>query len=46
VLEVRVKNLKPIAVTEREDSMDQAVKGAIIKAKASLDSVLGKLNEH
>ena len=46
VMEVRVKNLNPIAVTEREDSMDQAVKGAIIKAKASLDSALGKLNEH
>jgi hypothetical protein len=46
VLEIRVKNLKPIAVTEREDSMDQAVKGAIIKGKAALDTVLGKLSEH
>lgn len=46
VLEVRVKNLKPIAVTEQKGSMDQAVKGAILKAKASLDTVLGKLNEH
>lgn len=46
VLEVRVKNLKPIAVSHHEGSMDQALKGAILKAKASLDTALGKLNEH
>lgn len=46
VLEVRVKNLKPIAVSHLEGSMDQALKGALAKVKSSLDTVLGKLSEH
>lgn len=46
VLEVRVGSLRPIAVTNQDGSLDQAVKGAITKMKASLDTVLGRLNEH
>jgi hypothetical protein len=45
-MEVRIENIKPIAVSHQDETVDLAVKGAILKAKASLDTVLGKIKDH
>jgi len=44
LLEARVEGLQPIAVTNDANSKDDAVRGAIDKMKAALDTRLGKLN--
>jgi hypothetical protein len=43
MLEARVKGLKPIAVTHRAESLDQAVTGAADKMKNTLETVLAKI---
>ena len=45
-LEARLEGMQPIAVTNDADSIEQAVKGATDKLKASLDTVIGKLRNH
>jgi ribosome-associated translation inhibitor RaiA len=46
ILEARLQGLQPIAVTSNANSYDEAVTGAIIKLKSSLDSTIGKLRNH
>lgn len=44
MLEARLKNLNPIAVTNHGNSHEEAIKGAVDKLKTSLDSTIGRLN--
>ena len=46
VLEARVANIKPIAVTSYDNSIDQAVIGAISKLTSAIDSTLGRMATH
>ncbi|MBL7857439.1 MAG: HPF/RaiA family ribosome-associated protein [Cyclobacteriaceae bacterium] len=46
LLEARLKNRKPIAVTNQTDSYDQAIAGALNKLTASLETIMGKLRNH
>ena len=46
LLEARLKGLDPVAVTEKADSIDEAVEGAIDKMISLLDSKLGKLKKY
>lgn len=46
MMEVRLEGRQPIAVTHQAESMIHAVEGAAKKAKASLESTLGRLSEH
>ena len=43
MLEARVENMKPIAVVELADTVEQSVFGATTKLKASLDTIFGRL---
>lgn len=46
VIEVRPRNLQPMAVTEHADSTEKAFQGALDKIKKLLDSTYDKLKEH
>ena len=46
LLEVRLDNRDPIAVTCQADTAKNAVSGAIDKLKAALETILGKLQKH
>ena len=46
LLEARLENMQPIAVSDHADTVQQAVKGAVEKMKASLDTVTGRLKNH
>ncbi len=46
MIEARIEGKQPIAVTERGNDYELAVRGAIEKLKASLDAILGKLKHH
>jgi ribosome-associated translation inhibitor RaiA len=46
VLEVRMQNRTPLAVTCEANTTKNAVSGAIDKAKASMDTILGKLQSN
>jgi|SRR5690554_7294619 len=46
MLEARVANIKPIAVTSFDNSIDQAVNAAIIKLTSAIDSTLGRMSTH
>lgn len=46
VMEARMEGMQPIVVTDMNDTMMQAVNGAIIKMKAALDSAVGKVRNH
>jgi hypothetical protein len=43
VMEARLKNHQPIAVTDESDSLDEAITGAADKLKRSLDHTLSRL---
>ncbi|MDD2984558.1 MAG: HPF/RaiA family ribosome-associated protein [Crocinitomicaceae bacterium] len=45
-LEVRLEGQKPTAVKSQANTVEKAVSGAIDKMKASLDTILGKLQNH
>jgi hypothetical protein len=45
LIEARLEGLKPLAVTNHADTLEQAVEGALIKLIASLDSITGRLND-
>jgi len=45
-LEARLEGMQPIAVTNHDSTIEQAVNGALDKLKASLDSAIGKLRQH
>lgn len=44
LLEARLTNIKPIAVSHQGNSHEEAINGAIDKLKTSLDTTLGRLN--
>lgn len=44
-VEVRVAKLKPIAVTEQADTIEQAITGATGKVKRAIENSLGKLEK-
>ncbi|WP_445955385.1 HPF/RaiA family ribosome-associated protein [Yeosuana sp.] len=46
LLEARIEGRKPIAVSNQADTIEVAVSGAIDKLKASLETILGKLQNH
>ncbi|MFL6708008.1 MAG: HPF/RaiA family ribosome-associated protein [Massilia sp.] len=45
MLEARVTNYQPIAVTEHAATLHQAISGAADKLKRALDSALGRLHD-
>ena len=46
MLEARLKGKKPMAVTQQADTIEQAVSGSIDKLKASLETILGRMQNH
>ncbi len=46
VIEARIEGKHPIAVTSHANTHDQAVDSAIHKLKSSLDTMVGKMNNH
>lgn len=46
VLEARLKGLHPVAVTNRGNTHEDTVEGAIEKMKTSLNTILGRLGNH
>lgn len=46
VMEVRLRNRQPIAVTQEAATVDQALHGAAEKLKHRIESVLGRLSSH
>ena len=45
LLEARLKTIQPIVVTDKSNSYDLALSGAIDKLKITIESVLGKLQK-
>jgi len=46
VLEVRPQGLKPVAVTNQDDTIEKAISGATKKMTSSLNTLIGKLQNH
>ena len=46
MIEARVEGMQPIAVTAHGDTIHEALKGALGKLKSSLDTILGRLQNH
>jgi hypothetical protein len=46
MLEARLEGMKPIAVTAHGDTIQDALKSALGKLKSSLDTTLGKIQNH
>jgi ribosome-associated translation inhibitor RaiA len=46
LIEARLEGKQPIALSNRDDDVEQAVSGAIEKLKASLRVILEQRNEH
>lgn len=46
MLEARINGRPPVAVTNRAKTHEEAVSGAIEKLKNSLETIVGKLNQH
>ena len=46
MIEARLEGMKPIAVTNKGNTHEEAVYGAIDKLKTSLDTILGRLSSH
>ncbi|MEO6358489.1 MAG: HPF/RaiA family ribosome-associated protein [Ferruginibacter sp.] len=46
MLEARLEGLQPIAVTAHGDTIQEALKEALSKLKSSLDTSLGRLQNH
>ncbi|HMQ69612.1 MAG TPA: HPF/RaiA family ribosome-associated protein [Ignavibacteria bacterium] len=46
MLEARLKGLDPVAVTQKSDSIEKAVDGALDKLTSLLDSKLGRLKKY
>ena len=45
MVEARLSGMKPIAVTDRANTNEQAVLGAIDKLKTSLEKIIGRLKD-
>lgn len=46
LLEAKLENMQPMAVSNQADTIQQAVKGAVEKMKASLDTIIGRTKNH
>ncbi|MFT6843077.1 MAG: ribosome-associated translation inhibitor RaiA [Psychroserpens sp.] len=46
LIEARLEGKQPIAITNQADTIDLAVTGAIDKIKNSIESILGKIQNH
>ncbi|MCM4154237.1 hypothetical protein DHD05_21830 [Arenibacter sp. N53] len=46
LLEARLEGRQPIAVTNKADTIDLAVTGAIDKIKSALETIVGKIQKH
>jgi len=46
VIEARVKNREPLAVTAQDDAMEKAFNSALGKVKASMTTIVGKMRNH
>jgi len=46
LMEARMEGMQPIVVTEMNDTLMQAINGAIVKLKTALDSAVGKVRNH
>ena len=46
VLEARLEGMKPVAVTNKADTVELAIDGAIDKLKNSLTTILGRLKSY
>ena len=46
MVEARLAGMKPIAVTDRANTHEQAIFGAIDKLKTSLEKITGRLNDY
>ncbi|SMO72291.1 HPF/RaiA family ribosome-associated protein [Solitalea koreensis] len=46
LLEARLEGMQPIAVTNKANTKEEAVEGALDKLKTSLDTILGRLKNH
>ncbi len=46
LIEARLEGRKPIAITNQANTMDLAVTGAIDKMKASIETIIGKIQKH
>jgi hypothetical protein len=46
MLEARLENRQPIAVTSHADTLEKAVNEALDKLKASLETIVGRLKHH
>ena len=46
LIEARLEGMQPIAVTDKADTYELAVSGAVEKLKAVLDSKIGRLKNH
>lgn len=46
LLEARIEGRKPIAVSNQSETTELAVSGAIDKLKASLETILGRIQNH
>lgn len=46
ILEARLENRQPIAVTNHANTVEKAVNGALSKLKASIETIYGRLMKH
>lgn len=46
LIEARLEGKQPIAVTDKANNYELAVKGATEKLKAALDTIMGKMRNH
>jgi len=46
MIEARLKNIQPIAVTSQENTIEKAVSDALNKIKASIDTIIGRSKNH
>ena len=44
LIEVRIEGRKPIAVSDKADTMEKAISGALDKSKAALKNAIEKMN--
>ena len=46
LLEARLEGRQPIAITNRADTIDLALTGAIDKIKTAIETILGRIQKH
>jgi ribosome-associated translation inhibitor RaiA len=46
MVEARLAGMKPIAVTDHANTIEQAISGAIDKLKTSLENITGRMKEY